>query len=244
MVGRGDEQPDIVRQLLDVEAVPGKPQYLMAPEASGYYRQYTVGHPTQSWGVRRESVALFAGGEGSAHRQDNLGMLLRCPPVLLTHAEHGVLLLLQEPLLLAACEYPLHIEWHRCPSMQAALQGQLQMMLHRQIVKTRCAVYPLQVVSAFLGLSCSRQYPGMHCLQLPLAHVVLRHTCCAVVLCSLLATIEERISANAKGTGAGDGDAVDTWTVKSQPHIPLLQRSREPSMQERLQKLGKTTLGQ
>ncbi len=35
MVGRGYEQPDIVRQLLDVEAVPGKPQYLMAPEASG-----------------------------------------------------------------------------------------------------------------------------------------------------------------------------------------------------------------
>ena len=37
MVGRGDEQPDIVRQLLDVEAVPQKPQYLMAPEASGYH---------------------------------------------------------------------------------------------------------------------------------------------------------------------------------------------------------------
>jgi tRNA U38,U39,U40 pseudouridine synthase TruA len=36
MVGRGDEQPDIVRQLLNVEAVPQKPQYLMAPEASSY----------------------------------------------------------------------------------------------------------------------------------------------------------------------------------------------------------------
>ncbi len=150
---------------------------------------------------------------------------------------------LQEPLLLAACEYPLAIEWHRSPGMQAALQGQLQMMLHRQIVKTRCALYPLQPVSAFGCLSCSRQYPSMQCLQLPLAHVQC-HTCCTFVLCSLLATMEERISANAKGTRARDGDADDTWTVKSQPHIPLLQRSREPSMQERLQKLGKTTLGQ
>lgn len=44
MVGRGDEQPDIVRQLLDVEAVPQKPQYLMAPEASGYSSRA----PTQS----------------------------------------------------------------------------------------------------------------------------------------------------------------------------------------------------
>jgi hypothetical protein len=154
-----------------------------------------------------------------------------------------VLLLLQEPLLLAACEYPVDIEWHRSPGMQAALQGQLQMMLHCQIVKTRYAVYPPQVVGTFCGL-CSRQYPSMHCLQLPLADNVLRHTCCTVVLCSLLATIEERISANAKGTRAQDGDAFNTWTVKSQPHIPLLQRSREPSMQDRLQKLGKTTLGQ
>lgn len=152
-------------------------------------------------------------------------------------------MLLQGPLLLAACEYPLDIEWHRSPGMQTALQGQLQMMLHCQIVKTRCAVYPLQVVNAFCGQSCSRQYPSMHCLQLPLAHVQ-RQICCTLVPCSLLATIEERVSTNAKGTRGRDGDAVDTWTVKSQPHIPLLQRSREPSMQERLQKLGKTTLGQ
>ena len=41
MVGRGDEQPDIVRQLLDVEAVPRKPQYLMAPEASANHNSTT-----------------------------------------------------------------------------------------------------------------------------------------------------------------------------------------------------------
>lgn len=32
MVGRGDEAPSIVPALLDVAAVPGKPQYLMASE--------------------------------------------------------------------------------------------------------------------------------------------------------------------------------------------------------------------
>jgi tRNA pseudouridine synthase len=39
MVGRGEEQPDVVRQLLDVEAVPGKPQYVMAPEVGGVQGQ-------------------------------------------------------------------------------------------------------------------------------------------------------------------------------------------------------------
>lgn len=32
MVGRGEEAPGIVRQLLDVDAMPAKPYYNMAPE--------------------------------------------------------------------------------------------------------------------------------------------------------------------------------------------------------------------
>ena len=32
MVGRGQEEPEIVSRLLDVEAHPGKPHYRMAPE--------------------------------------------------------------------------------------------------------------------------------------------------------------------------------------------------------------------
>jgi tRNA pseudouridine38/39 synthase len=32
MVGRGQEAPDIVKRLLDLEATPRKPQYTMAPE--------------------------------------------------------------------------------------------------------------------------------------------------------------------------------------------------------------------
>jgi hypothetical protein len=64
------------------------------------------------------------------------------------------------------------------------------------------------------------------------------------VLRSLLATIEERIVADANGSREGNTEAAGNWAVKSQPHIPLLQRAKEPSMQERLQKLGRTTLGQ
>lgn len=33
MVGRGEEKPEVVRKLLDVEATPSKPYYNMAPEA-------------------------------------------------------------------------------------------------------------------------------------------------------------------------------------------------------------------
>lgn len=32
MVGRGEENPDVVRALLDVDTSPAKPQYPMAPE--------------------------------------------------------------------------------------------------------------------------------------------------------------------------------------------------------------------
>jgi tRNA pseudouridine38/39 synthase len=32
MVGRGDETPDVVDQLLDVESNPGKPEYNMASD--------------------------------------------------------------------------------------------------------------------------------------------------------------------------------------------------------------------
>ena len=151
-------------------------------------------------------------------------------------------MLLQEPLLLAACEYPQDIKWHRSPGMQAALQGQLQNMLHCQIVKTRCAMKPLQVVHllwqvlapAVPKCAMSAATTGMWSMQ----------TRPAIVPCSLLATIEERIRGTAEGNRGRDGEAVGTWAFKSQPHIPLLQRAKEPSMQERLQKLGKTTLGQ
>lgn len=33
MVGRGQEHPDVVRRMLDLSAVPRKPQYSMAAEA-------------------------------------------------------------------------------------------------------------------------------------------------------------------------------------------------------------------
>lgn len=40
MVGRGLEEPDIVRQLLNLEEVPRKPQYCMAPEVSAWVRAF------------------------------------------------------------------------------------------------------------------------------------------------------------------------------------------------------------
>ena len=74
MVGRGDEQPGIIRQLLDVEAMSGKPQYLMAPKVMVPKATFTTVDdfllfltrsaqsqiprggcrqpPVQSWGIR------------------------------------------------------------------------------------------------------------------------------------------------------------------------------------------------
>ena len=32
MVGRGLEKPEVVKQMLDIDAMPGRPQYSLAPE--------------------------------------------------------------------------------------------------------------------------------------------------------------------------------------------------------------------
>ncbi len=51
MVGRGQEAPEVVRQLLDVDATPSKPYYNMAPEVGIIYERIMVNqfkHPTKT----------------------------------------------------------------------------------------------------------------------------------------------------------------------------------------------------
>ncbi len=62
------------------------------------------------------------------------------------------------------------------------------------------------------------------------------------LFCSLLATIEERLATDAVDE-ATPAEVKGQANRKPPSHIPLLQRAKEPSMQDRLHKLGMTAPG-
>lgn len=107
MVGRGEEFPDVVRRLLDVEATPRKPQYRLA-SGGCWWGGDGCGLPARCGGC---SVVCSPRACHTAAR------VLRPP-----HAE--------EPLLLYSCTYD-GLTFHRSRANYGVVCGQLEDALTR-----------------------------------------------------------------------------------------------------------------
>jgi hypothetical protein len=178
MVGRGQEQPSIMQQLLDISCCPCKPQYSLAAE---------------------EPLLLFACGFDSINWQRSEANLAKCLAVVGSQLQRHLVAaaltssvfeqLQQERAVLLAGPQQQQQQQHEC----AAEQQDAQQDSSRQQALTQLAA------AAANGLDLG---------------------------------LKPSTSSSLGAAGAA------RWLAAKPPHIKLLKRATEPSMEERFRKAG------
>lgn len=146
MVGRGLERPEVVRQMLDVEGTPLKPQYNMAPEVAHWKIVFSSGVQTL------QALPLTPTMTGFSFSGDPVAYQLSA---------------LQEPLLFYACIFR-DLHFRRSAQSHAATRAAVQRQLDCHLISLAL----LHTVSERLAAQAESEVAGDNILK-PSRHISL-----------------------------------------------------------------------